>query len=342
MKKSLIALAALAAVTAASAQSTVTLSGSVSMGIQQTGASVAAQTTQIAGVDAISSNSFNFTATEDLGGGMTATAYINNRLSALNGDAGSGDLYVNLSGGFGQVRAGKFTWNSNSGYNAFASRAVTALAGAGQALGANNTLQYVTPGFNGLTASLAFQPNAFATGTGGTGVKVNYAAGPMSLQIASSTSGQALITGVEARVDSLGASYDLGVAKIFFNYYDQTAGNTNSNSTSAAWTAWTASTSTLGNITTANNAGNTTALVDDTGTSLSISVPMGAATLRAGIIDRTGTGQAATANFDRTAVGVDYALSKRTMLTAEFATDKLSQTGLSKRTNYFVGASHSF
>jgi predicted porin len=260
MKKSLIALAALAVVTAASAQSTVTLSGSVSMGIQQTGATVAAQTTQIAGVDAISSNSFNFTATEDLGGGMTATAYINNRLSALNGDLGSGDLYVNLSGGFGQVRAGKFTFNSNSGFNAFASRAVTTLAGAGQALGANNNVMYTTPGFNGLTASIAYQPNQYATGTAGSGVKVNYAAGPMALQLSSSTAPQGLIAANEARVDSLAASYDLGVAKIFFNYYDQRAGATNANSTSTAWAA---------------GAGNTIDLVNDTGTSLSVCNPHG-------------------------------------------------------------------
>jgi predicted porin len=325
MKKSLIALAALAVVTAASAQSTVTLSGSVSMGIQQTGASVAAQTTQIAGVDAISSNSFNFTATEDLGGGMTATAYINNRLSALNGDLGSGDLYVNLSGGFGQLRAGKFTFNSNSGFNTFASRAVTTLAGAGQALGANNNVMYTTPGFNGLTASIAYQPNQYATGTAGSGVKVNYAAGPMALQISSTTAPQGEVAANEARVDSLAASYDLGVAKIFFNYYDQRGGETNANSTSTAWAA---------------GAGNTIDLISDTGTSLSVSIPMGAATLRAGIIDRTAATTAT--GVDRSAVGVDYALSKRTMLTAEFATDKHPTTGASKRTNYFVGASHSF
>ena len=325
MKKSLIALAALAAVTAASAQSTVVLSGSVSMGLQQTGVSVAAQTTQVAGVDAISSNSFNFTATEDLGGGMTATAFINNRLSALNADAGTGDLYVNLSGGFGQVRAGRFSWSSNSSYNAFASRAVTALGGAGSAIGTNNVLQYTTPGFNGLTATLAYQPNQFATGTAGTGVKVNYAAGPMALQISTSTAPQGGITGVEAKVDSIAATYDLGVAKIFFNYYDQTAGETIANSTSAAYTA------------------NTAALIDDTGTSLSIAVPMGAATLKAGIIDRApGSGTLPAALLDRTSIGVDYALSKRTMLTAEFATDKHPTTGANKRTNYFIGASHSF
>jgi len=325
MKKSLIALAALAVVTAASAQSTVVLSGSVSMGLQQLGTSVAAQTTQIAGVDAISSNSFNFTATEDLGGGITATAVINNRLNNLNVDLGTGDLYVNLSGGFGQVRAGRYTFNSNSGYNTFASRAVTTLSGAGQALGANNTLQYTTPGFNGLTATLAYQPNAFATGTAGTGVKVNYAAGPMALQFSTSTAAQGGITGVEAKVDSIAATYDLGVAKIFFNYYDQRAGATISNSTNANYT------------------GNTTALLDDTGTSLSVAIPMGAATLRAGIIDRSpGTGTLPAALLDRTSIGVDYALSKRTMLTAEFATDKHPTTGADKRTNYFVGASHSF
>jgi len=300
MKKSLIALAALAVVTAASAQSTVTLSGAVSMGLQQTGATVAAQTNQVAGSDTSSVNLFQFTASEDLGGGMTATAVIQNRLSALNTDLVTGDIYVQLSGGFGVIRAGKYTFNSNSSNNAFASRTITTLAGAGQALGTNNTLQYTTPSFNGLTATLAYQPNNVATGSNGTGMKVNYAAGPLAVQLSTSRAGQLEITGGTARVNTLGASYDLGVAKIFVNTFDQTAGATISNSTGAAYT------------------GNTTALLDNTGTSFSIAVPMGAATLKAGIIDRTVATGVAT-DIDKTSIGVDYALSKRTMLIAEHA-----------------------
>ena len=81
MKKSLIALAALVAVTAASAQSTVTLSGSVALGLLTDGATKATQRTNIGVLDGSTSNMFVFTASEDLGGGLTATAVIQNRVS---------------------------------------------------------------------------------------------------------------------------------------------------------------------------------------------------------------------------------------------------------------------
>jgi predicted porin len=321
MKKTLIALAALAVSGAAFAQSTVTLSGGVSAGLQKTGASKAAQTDQVAGVDAVNSNSFILTAVEDLGGGMKATGVIQQRLSALNADAQSGDLYVDVSGGFGAVRAGKFTFNSTSGFNAFASRAVSSLAGAGQALGANNVVTYTTPNMSGFTATVAMNAAQSATGSNGTGIKFNYSNGPLAIQYAQSTAPNNAATGTEAEVTSLGVNYDLGVAKIFFNTYDQKAGVTGSSGTGAAATA---------------NA----ALAAEKGNSLSVAVPMGALTLKAGMIDRKNN--TAATSTDRTVFGIDYALSKRTTLIAEFANDKVAVGGANKRTNSFVGFAHTF
>jgi len=324
MKKSLVALAALAAASATFAQSSVTLSGGVSAGIQRTGASKAAQVTSVAGVDAVNSNSFIFTATEDLGQGLKATGVIQQRLNATNQDGEGGDLYVDLSGPFGSVRAGKFTFNSNSSYNAFASRAVSTLAGAGQALGANNTIQYVSPSFNGLTVALGvnLDNSAGAVGTSGTGIKAVYSAGPVAVQVATTRATNMAATGTPAKNTTIGINYDLGVAKIFFNTYNQKAGVTGSVSTGAAATA------------------NGTALVDEKGNSLSVSVPMGALTLKAGLINRSEN--TATTATDRVVVGADYALSKRTSLIAEVANDKVAVGGANKRTNYFFGVAHTF
>ena len=320
MKKTLIALAAVAVTGAAFAQ--VTISGGVSMGLLKStpGAGDAGalnatetkanQTNTVGGVDTVNSNSFNFTATEDLGGGLLATAVIQNRLTAINGrdaTAQSGDLYVNLAGGFGQVRAGKFTFNSHAGFNAFASRTVTTVGTtAGQDVGGNNTVQYTTPSFNGftVTAAMTRDISAGAAGKDGTGIKANYAQGPLSVQVARTTGTKDAANAAKVETTALAASYNMGVAIVYANNF--------STKTNGATTA--------------------------KGNSFSVAAPMGAVTLRAGVMNNSVNNNL----LDRTAVGVDYALSKRTTLIAETATDKTAVTGVGKRTNYFVGVAHTF
>ena len=67
---------------------------------------------------------------------------------------------------------------------------------------------------------------------------------------------------------------------------------------------------------------------------------MKAATLRFGMVDRKND----TNNtiIDRTSFGVDYALSKRTTLVAEFGTSKQAVSGTNKETDSFIGVNHSF
>jgi len=323
MKKSLIALAALAVVSAASAQSTVTLSGSVALGLLTNSTTTkAAQTTNIGVLDGSTSNMFVFTASEDLGGGMTATAVIQNRVNEFNADRATGDYFINVSGGFGQVRLGKYTFNSNSNYNPFFTRTVSRLDANAQAFLANNVVQYSTPAFSGLTATVAYVPEQSSTGKAGMGAKAVYAAGPLAVQIATSYAPVATANTVEARVDSLGVSYDLGAAKVFMTTFDQKAG------ASAALGAGVATVNGVNNV----------ALLNEKGTSVGISVPMGALTLKAGLMDR----KVNNAADDRSSFGAEYSLSKRTTLIAELGNSKTAVTGANKRTNYFIGAQHTF
>ena len=122
MKKSLIALAALAAVTAASAQSTVTITGTYNVAAQK-------RATGAESIDLTDAN-ITFTAVEDLGGGMKAT--ISSQIQAqgrqdittaadtvanvtahtVGNQARKDGVYgrnasVSLSGGFGAVSVGR-------------------------------------------------------------------------------------------------------------------------------------------------------------------------------------------------------------------------------------------
>ena len=110
MKKSLLALAVLSAFAgAASAQSSVTLSGRVDAGlIRQNGA------WNMAGSQS-GYNALTFSGREDLGGGMNAFFTLNHRFSIQNGNVNPGgnaadpqqfyrNAFVGLGGGFGDVR----------------------------------------------------------------------------------------------------------------------------------------------------------------------------------------------------------------------------------------------
>ena len=112
MKKSLIALAALAA-TASFAQSTVTLSGNLDFAVGNVSGN--SKGTTVSTRDVTSSTSvIRITAVEDLGGGMKATVLYGldpRHLSNDNGAAASNtfgrdELFVGVSGGFGNIRLG--------------------------------------------------------------------------------------------------------------------------------------------------------------------------------------------------------------------------------------------
>jgi hypothetical protein len=161
MKKTLLALAVLAASGAAFAQSA-TLSGSYVFGYQSTkvgGARTAGLGTDTAAIA--------LTATEDLGGGLKATAKVS--LGGLQRDgAGTGeDAFVSLAGGFGTVSMGSV--ESDDGLSrAYAGAPVIGLDGKVHAANSNiDYLSYTSPQFvPGLTAGLSYVDRGTTTGTG--------------------------------------------------------------------------------------------------------------------------------------------------------------------------------
>jgi len=109
MKKSLVALAVLAASGAAMAQSSVTLFGIVDAAYTSGSGSVSDKT-QLTN-SGYNSSRLGFRGVEDLGGGMKASFHIEGALANDNGNA-SGLTFqrrstVSLQGGMGEIRLGR-------------------------------------------------------------------------------------------------------------------------------------------------------------------------------------------------------------------------------------------
>ena len=235
MKKSLVALAVLAASGVASAQSTVTLYGILDVYAGSVKAAVPGATSQgVVNSGAIQQSRFGFKGSEDLGGGLAANFVLEQGFSADTGAQGtagqmfSRQAYVGLSGGFGEIKLGKPwtayddisgatqpTWDSNifsPTNNVFNSVNYNANPG--------NTVYYATPnvaGFSG-AASYSFGENKTAT-LSASKVKsfhVKYEGGPLYAGLGyQDEESQA---GVSLKYTRLNASYDLGVVKLLTAY----------------------------------------------------------------------------------------------------------------------------
>ncbi len=194
MKKTLVAIAAAAAVTGAFAE--VTISGQVDAGITTTTINTDGdQTTKNALTPAgMGQSGLNFGATEDLGDGLTAYAAVNTIFTATTVsssvaiDNGSG---VGLKGAFGNVFLGvsyNMTWFAMSaadatGWNNAAGRVFAPTLNSGQN---SNTVIYTLPTMvEGLT--LAVEDHLAAVdGNAGAfyGWSAKYATGPLAIQYA--------------------------------------------------------------------------------------------------------------------------------------------------------------
>lgn len=111
MKKSLIALAVLAASGAAMAQSSVTLFGVLDLGYEN----VKTQAGRVSGISpsANSSSRLGFKGTEDLGGGLAASFHLEAALNPSSG-IGSSGTQPNNQAGVNSVAAGGLTFNRRS------------------------------------------------------------------------------------------------------------------------------------------------------------------------------------------------------------------------------------
>jgi hypothetical protein len=325
MKKTLIALAVLTVSSAAFAQSTVTLSGAIQVGVMDTGLAGAKAVTSHLGNGA---NAININSVEDLGGGLkggfsgqirynTTTGDVN---SSGNGNALFHSANAYVGGGMGTVRIGKIAeastcgldpWacGGGAGLSAAAPGTISALLGAAAV---SQAVSYTTPTVAGFSAS--YQTSLSTRTNEREALNINYANGPLSLMFldikgSGNTAGNgaggaaiAAITDTNASGQAIGGSYNFGVARLsVVNVVTKAAGGVTSNDV----------------------------------TSIGATVPMGAYTILAGF----NKDSKAAANADtKMAIGANYALSKRTTLGA----DLFKQEAVGASTGFVVRVAHTF
>lgn len=232
MKKSLIALAVLAASGVASAQSSVSIYGiaDVWFGGVKTGG--VTQTRIESG--GISASRFGFKGTEDLGGGLKANFVLEQGFNLDDGsqatarEAFSRQSYVGFSGGFGEVRLGR-TMSPFDDINPLAMATFeSALAperNVWKTLNYNtnpaNTIYYATPVFSGFSgaASYSLGENKSATDNAGktSSFNVKYEGGPVYVGFgyqSEKATGKAVTT----KYTRLNGSYDFGMVKLLADF----------------------------------------------------------------------------------------------------------------------------
>jgi predicted porin len=250
MKKSLIALAVMAAAGAASAQSSVTLFGIVDATLQWSKGS--AGDVRFAVVNSgYNSSRLGFRGTEDLGGGMAASfwleAGVNNDNgsgqntvvnSGTNAQVGGGGLTFNrrstvsLSGGWGELRIGRdYTpsfWNltvfdpfgtNGSGTTATLQGGATGV----NTVRASNSIGYFMPAnIGGVYGQVQYAENELPNNTGPAidngrylGFRVGYASGPFNVAFAAGRTDVVDVVGADNILAmNLGGSWDFGMAKL--------------------------------------------------------------------------------------------------------------------------------
>jgi len=259
MKKTLVAVAAMAAMTGAMAD--VSISGFVDKGLNMTTLNNAGAKTsnRAIGPNAIGQDQITFAASEDLGSGMKAyvnisvAPTISNPAVAFANDVGQ----VGIKGAFGDLRVGSdygTTWYTSnmadaSGWGTGAGQ-VNKVGAGGQV---SNVIIYSLPSLmSGLNATVASRSAGNADGSGNAfayllnytsgGLSAQYAAGSLSnpgaYTINSGLGGRAAAAQVEAstgttRANATAITYDFGMAKLYGGYNTaKNSGNTRQSSNS--------------------------------------------------------------------------------------------------------------
>ena len=210
MKKTLIALAAVAATGAALAQSSVTIYGKVDMSLKKSSDSSLS-------MGYIHGPRLGFTAVEDLGGGLKAKAQIEHRFNADTG-AQAGDVMwnglstVGLMGSFGELKLGRFYsanfLGANNKADPFGGDGAGALRGIGMQtkfVRTANIIHY-SGNFSGVNVAVSTNVKEDAANAHNS-FAIGYANGPVAVGVGMDKQGDASVT-------NLYGTYDLGVAKL--------------------------------------------------------------------------------------------------------------------------------
>lgn len=333
MKRNLLALAVVAASGAASAQSSVNLSGNVSLGvIKESGQS--AKLDNAGG----QSSSLTFRGTEDLGGGLRANFTLTQRLSLESGgNEGAAnkrpfwqhESTVGLSGNFGAIKIGRSLTafygpvNASDPWGTWTVASTAALARGyvvdpaantdGAGLGRTDAITYSSPSFGGFSAAVSLglknsQTNAFAN---------NGPVPPQSKNLGSLwlsyDKGPIMISGgyeknrVGDDIAAVLGSYDFGVAKLMAGYSHVDKAST----PGAKGKNW----------------------------NVGVSAPLGVVTAKAGYFSAKAEGTGIETR--KLGIGGEYNLSKRTYLYSGYGRTKVDGVATTT-TGFDVGINHRF
>jgi predicted porin len=323
MKKTLIALAAVAVTGAAFAQSNVTLSGKLRFAYENLDKKTvnATPASKQQGLR-VTDGDFRLTATEDLGGGLRATAYMEVSSRGRDHTPSGRDAGITLSGGFGSVFIGAI--EAANGIEPLASAGApvygdldannfgyTVISGAGNV----DMLRYTTPTMNGFNAYFSILD---ATGAGGSQststtqdisqVGFNYAAGALRVagDYAKWGKNGVTSTAVQKNRTRISGNYNLGVATVGAGYEVVSLRNG----------------------------------LDDKSTMFGVSVPLGAITVGATMAEGKLEGAQKRTGYE---LGAKYDLSKRTYVGVHYLSSKdKSATTPGTDTKFRVQLAHSF
>lgn len=253
MKKTLVALAVLAASGAAMAQSTVTLYGVADtwFGQTETGVGAAKVKQTVIETNGMNSSRWGLKGAEDLGGGLKAVFQIESGFNIDTGaqtDAASlfnRQAFVGLAGGFGSVTAGRqytaydaLRGATNNTYDSAGFTTTGTVWGFGAvadyASRVNNSVAYTSADFGGFSgAAVVGLGENKGPGVGGADIDANqnlslhvkYAKGPVLVgyayqeQKAQNGATTALSTGTNStKYNLIAGSYDFGVVKLNAGY----------------------------------------------------------------------------------------------------------------------------
>jgi len=299
------------------------------------GATAAATSQGRIGSGGLSTSRIGFKGSEDLGGGMQASFQLEGRLNIDTGENAQYDngffgrqSWVGLTGNFGTVQMGK-TWTSFDDVKGKFEHAdntnvgVTGdVWGTGSAYDSNvsNQAKYTLPLSGGLTASIgyAFGEDKLSAATALrtasskdlTSLGVTYESGPFAVGYGYQNEAQNLTGVKDSTFNVVGASYDLGAAKLVASW-SESSYNTGSLGTQA-------------NVTKTIGAGTgITSDAKDKEYQLGVKFPMGASTLYFGYANsKVNVAGAERAKADGYVLAATYSLSKRTTAYAGYTTAK--------------------
>ena len=333
MNKSLVAIAVLAFVGVASAQSSLTLYGRID-------ASLASQKTEVGGVTTVDSGAqirsgahtgsrWGLKGTEDLGGGLRANFLLEQGFNIDDGTSNSArqfhrQAWVGLSGDFGSLQLGRqysTIYNLYSEHDGFVYSGYSAMvyafnsgtyADSGRI---DNAVVYGLPTMGGFNAGVIWAPGENKNGVAGTrknlvGLQAVYANGPVS--VGGAWESQRFNVIADTTAWDLGASYDFGPAKL----YGQLEG-----------------------------ANNKAANSKDSGYQIGVKIPLGAPTLSLSYArENLKTAGTRVSTASAYALMAQYPMSKRTYVYAAYlrgTTDPVAGA-TTRQQNYGLGLVHNF